>query len=178
MHTLTFITHLKSLKRLALQLACRADKPLRAAEQCLRNAERGDDASFEFTVAIVPLMLMVCLIAFATVIRSAQMPAWTAASECARAGIATLDPAIGKAQAEDAGNKSLHGNYLSGSVGAAHIVQPDAANWKRGADLTCRVNYNINVSGILMLEGLLPGNVLPMQVDVTLKIEPYKSAWS
>lgn len=148
-----------------------------ASRQRLRHAvERGEDASYEFTVAIVPLMLMICLIAFATVIRSAQTPAWTAASECARAAIATLDQSIGTAQGELAGMNSLRGNHLSTSGATVRVFAP--AQWARGANVTCEVNYNIDVSGILMLDGMLPGNVLPMQVAVTMRIEPYKSDWS
>ena len=139
-------------------------------------AERGDDASFEFATWIVPLMLMICLIAFATLIRSAQTPAWTAASECARAATVTLDQSIGVAQGEAAGWNSLHGNHLSASTASVQVTAP--TGWKRGAEVTCQVNYNIDVAGILMLDGLLPGNVLPMQVAVTLRIDPYKSDWS
>ena len=35
----------------------------------LRALERGEDQSFEFTVVIVPVMLVISLIAFATIIR-------------------------------------------------------------------------------------------------------------
>lgn len=140
-----------------------------------RNAERGEDASFEFTVWIVPLMMMIALIAFATLVRASQVPAWTAASECARTAIATLDSDIGVAQGEAAGWNSLRGNYIST---AAASVRVTFGAWEPGSDVTCTVNYGIDLSGIFLLDGLVPGNSIPMQAAVTLRVEPTKSRWS
>jgi len=139
-----------------------------------KNVERGEDASFEITVAIVPLMMMIALIVFATVIRTSQVPAWTAASECARASIATLDPSIGVAQGKAAGWNSLHGNYINTSSASVNVSY---SSWTRGSDVTCSVSYSIDLSGITILDGLIPGNALPMQAQVTLRIEPDKSSW-
>ena len=149
-------------------------QPRQSLQGLIRRAESGDDTSFEFTTAIIPLMLMVCLIAFATVIRSAQTPAWTAASECARASIATLNQGIGQTQGEEAGMNSLRGNHLSTAGATVNVTY---GTWDRGTEVTCRVNYNIDVSGIILIENLLPGNRLPMNAQVTLRVEKYKSRW-
>ena len=44
----------------------------------LRQLERGEDESFEFTALITPIMVLLMMIAFAVLVRSSQMPAWTA----------------------------------------------------------------------------------------------------
>lgn len=139
-----------------------------------KRAERGDDASFEFTVAMVPLMLMISLIALATIVRASQVPAWTAASECARAAIATLNEDIGVAQGKRAAMNSLSGNFL---LTTGLTVDVDYGTWDRGSSVTCKVNYGIDVSGIVMLNGLFPGDSIPMNAEVSLRVEKFKSRW-
>ena len=141
----------------------------------LKNAERGEDASFEITVAIIPMMMMIALIVFATLVRSSQVPAWTAASECARASITTLNSSIGVKQGVEAGWNSLRGNFINTSTAAVNVTY---GSWTRGSDVTCTVSYNIDLSSITLLNGIVPGNSLPMQAQVTLRIEPTKSKWA
>ena len=137
-----------------------------------RLAERGEESVVEFTVASVPIMIMVLLIAFVTVVRSAQMPVWTAAGECARAAVATMDESLGREQAERAARDSLAGNSIS-----ATSIQVDIVGvWRPESTVTCQVTYDIDVSGIAGFAELTGGRV-PMSAEVTLRIEPHKSRW-
>lgn len=134
--------------------------------------ERGEDSSFEFTAGIVPLVMMILLIAFVSVVRTSQMPAWSAASECARAAIATLDPVLGDAQARRAAMASLEGNHISASAAQISL----AGDWSPGSDIVCRVAYNLNLLGIAGFNELTDGG-FPIAVEITLRVEPNKSSW-
>ncbi|MCL5997317.1 MAG: hypothetical protein M1546_14860 [Chloroflexi bacterium] len=137
-----------------------------------RQAERGEDAAYEFTAAIVPIMIMIMLIAFATLARASQMPVWMAATECARAAAATRDETTARQQAEQAALDSLAGNVSSVST-----VQVDiSGDWTPGSQVTCRVSYDIDVSGIAFMAEITGGR-LPTVAEVTLRLEPYKSRW-
>jgi hypothetical protein len=138
----------------------------------LRSAEHGESESFEFTVAIVPIVTMILLIGFATLVRSSQMPAWTAASECARAAIATEDEDTGRAQGEQAARDSLAGNFI---VPESIDIRLEG-DWTPDSPVMCRVIYDIDVSRIPSFSELLNGR-LPMRAEVTLRTEPYKSRW-
>ena len=142
------------------------------ARRVLRNAERGEDTSFEFTAGIFPLIMMILIIAFVTIVRSSQMPAWSAASECARAAVASRDPNQGDAQARRAAVNSLEGNNISGNSAQINI----SGSWAPGSNVTCQVSYDIDVSGIMGFSELTGGKV-PMSVSVSLRVEPYKSVW-
>ena len=137
-----------------------------------RGLERGDAESFEFTVSMVPITVMILLIAFATLVRAAQMPAWMAATECARAATSTQNEALGREQAERAARDALSGNPVRASSSLILIT----GEWAPNAPVTCRVSYNIDVSAIPGFAELTGGNV-PVVTEVTLRIEPYKSRW-
>ena len=142
----------------------------------LRNAERGEDAGFEFTYMVLPMAMMITLIAAVTLVRSSQLPLWTAATECARAAVATLDESIGTRQGEEAGMNSLLGNGISAaSVPSVDItLGPDG--WARGKPLTCEVRYTINTGGVPGFSNKFPTGI-PMSASVTLPIDPWKSQW-
>jgi hypothetical protein len=144
----------------------------RPLQHWLHQAERGEDSSFEFTASILPILVMILLISFATLVRASQMPAWSAASDCARAAIATLDEGLGRDQAQRAALASLAGNSINASAGQILIT----GAWEPNAPVTCRVSYDIDVSGIPMI-GDLAGGIVPVQASVTLRVEPYKSRW-
>ncbi len=141
----------------------------------LNKAERGEDTSFEFTAAVLPMAVMITLIALTTLVRSSQLPLWTAAMSCARAAAATLDHSIGEDQGEAAGMTSLLNNNINAK--AAPIVQVTANEWARGKPVTCEVSYDIDVSGIPGFSELVPGGSYPMSASVTLPIDPWKSRW-
>ena len=136
------------------------------------STERGDGSAFEFTVAIIPLVMMLVLIAFTSIVRASQMPAWSAASECARAAVATMDPSLGATQARRAATNSLIANNISASAATITIT----GDWTPGGSVTCRVAYDIDVSVVLGLANVTNGTI-PMVVSITLLVEPNKSSW-
>lgn len=138
----------------------------------VRRLERGEDESFEFTALITPVMIMLLLIAFAVLVRSSQMPAWSAAAECARAAIATRDETIGRAQGLNAAYDSLNGNFIKASAGAVNIT----GSWVANGSVTCSVYYDIDIRGIMFFSEMTGGKV-PISASVTMQVEPYKSKW-
>ena len=137
-----------------------------------RQFERGEDETFEFTTLVVPLVFMIMLIAFATIVRSKQMPAWSAASECARVAIESLDPDTGERQGIDAAEGMLAGNFVNPLT--AQIVV--TGTWEPDTPVTCIVDYPIDVSGFPVFAELTGGEI-PIHGEVTLRTEPYKSVW-
>jgi hypothetical protein len=137
-----------------------------------RELERGEDEAFEFTTVIVPLVIMIMLIAFATLARSKQMPAWSAASECARSAIASLDPDTGRRQGVEAAEGMLAGNYVDPATAQIEVT----GTWEPDTPVTCSVSYPIDVSGIPGFAELT-GGAIHIQSEVTLRAEPYKSRW-
>lgn len=137
-----------------------------------RECERGEDEAFEFTTLVVPLVIMIMLIAFATLVRSKQMPAWSAASECARVAIESLDPDTGERQGREAAQGMLAGNYVDPATAQIDVT----GTWEPDTPVTCSVSYPIDVSDIPGFAELTGGAV---QVDgaVTLRTEPFKSRW-
>ena len=137
-----------------------------------REFERGEDEAFEFTTLVVPLVIMIMLIAFATLVRSKQMPAWSAASECARVAIESLDPDVGERQGVKAAQGMLAGNYVDPSTAQIDVT----GTWEPDSPVTCSVSYPIDVSG---LPGIaeLTGGAVQVNGAVTLRTEPFKSRW-
>ncbi len=137
-----------------------------------RSAERGEDSSFEFTTLVVPIILMILLVAFASIVRAAQMPIWNAASECARQAVASQTEATGRRQGTDAALASLNNNAIDPT--SVEIIITGA--WVQNSSITCQVNYNIDVSNLAFIYELT-GGVVPMSAQVTLRTEPFKSKW-
>jgi hypothetical protein len=137
-----------------------------------RALERGEDQGFEFTVAIVPMVMVVVLIAFATVVRASQMPAWNAAGDCARMAVATVNPSIGAAQARQAAVQSLNGN----SIRALNAQITVSGDWTPGSTVTCSVAYDIDVTGMIGIGDFVGGRI-PVLAQVSLRVEPNKSRW-
>jgi hypothetical protein len=137
-----------------------------------RRFEHGEAENFEFTTLIIHLVVMISLIAFATLVRSKQMPAWSAASECVRQAVATRDADIGKAQGDQAARAMLAGNYVDPTTATVSID----GSWEPGGRVTCKVTYLIDVSGIPVM-GELTGGGVTMSGQVSLHTEPNKSRW-
>lgn len=144
----------------------------RRFRQIRTASERGEGDTFEFTVGILPIVMLITLIAAVTIVRPAQIPVWIAARECARAGAATMDPEIGKVQAEEAGYNSIYNNPLVNLNGVQVVAVHEGT---RGGNVTCTASYSVSVGSIPMA-GSLFGNV-PLQAVVVMKIEPLKSKW-
>jgi hypothetical protein len=134
--------------------------------------ECGEDEAFEFTTLVVPLVIMIMLIAFATLVRSKQMPAWSSASECARIAIESLDPDVGKRQGVDAAKSMLAGNYVNPATAQIEVT----GTWDPDTPVTCSVSYAIDVSDIPAIAELT-GGAVQVSGSVTLRTEPFKSRW-
>ncbi|MEO6060623.1 MAG: hypothetical protein ABIQ99_01640 [Thermoflexales bacterium] len=138
-----------------------------------RRLERGEAETAEFSLAIVPLLILVMLIAVSTLVRPAQLPVFFAARECARAASVSLNHNIALQQGIEAAANSLRGNSLS-TTRASVSVWADGA-WQRGDPVTCRVSYRIDVSR-LPLVGAVFG-VVDAEAEASARIEPGKSRW-
>jgi hypothetical protein len=138
----------------------------------VHKLEHGEAENFEFTTLIIPLVVMISLIAFATLVRSKQMPAWSAASECVRQAIATQDETIGREQGTQAALAMLAGNYVNPATAQVKIE----GTWQPGTLVTCQVSYVIDVTGIPVM-GELTGGGVTMSGKVSLHTEPNKSRW-
>ncbi|MCL4505277.1 MAG: hypothetical protein M1434_12150 [Chloroflexi bacterium] len=136
------------------------------------SAESGEDSSFEFSSVILPMVLMVLLVAFATVVRAAQMPIWTAASECARAAVASETESNGRQLATNAAYESLYGNAIDPTSVQVTIT----GDWTPDTLITCHVTYNIDMSRLAFFAELTGGSVR-MDAEVSLRTEPFKSKW-
>jgi hypothetical protein len=101
------------------------------------------------------------------------MPAWSAAANCARAAVATLDESIGRQQALYAAQQSLLGNSIN-AMDSQIVIN---GSWAPGATVTCQVSYDVDVSWIGFIAELQDGKV-PVQASVTMSVEPYKSNWN
>jgi hypothetical protein len=152
--------------------------PFHRIQRALSGMERGDADTFEFTVGILPLAMVMVLIAGVAILRPAQLPAWIAARECARNMTTTLDSVIAETQGELAGLKSLKGMPLAGaSIGPDNVVgvyNLEGGNPRNGT-VRCTVSYVVPLSNIPMI-GTLFGDV-PMNASVRMKIDPLKSSW-
>jgi hypothetical protein len=151
----------------------KAARPGSGLSRFLRLLEHGEDSSFEFTTMIVPMVLMILMITFATLVRAAQMPVWTAASECARQGIASETEIVGRQQALDAAMQALLGYTIDPASIRVNIITVD---WLPGSPVTCQVSYNIDTTNVAFFSELTNGHV-SMAAEVTLRIEPFTSHW-
>lgn len=135
--------------------------------------QRGEDTSFEFVTALVPIIILILMIAFVVIVRASQMPAWSAASDCARAAVATLDQNIALQQGTLAAQQSLIGNSISAMDSYIKIT----GSWNPGDKVTCQVSYDVDVSWLGFLADITKGKVL-VYASVTMTVEPYKSNWN
>lgn len=138
-----------------------------------RRLERGEAETAEFTLAVIPLLILVMLIAAAALIRPAQLPVFFAARECARAASVSLNHSLGLEQGIEAAVASLRGNSLS-TAQASVSVWADGA-WRRGDPVTCQVRYQIDVSTLPMVGAAF--GVVNAEAEASARIEPGKSRW-
>jgi Flp pilus assembly protein TadG len=162
----------------------------------LRKAERGEDATFEFSMMIVPMMAVIFMIAFVAIYWASKLPARAAATECARVASATLDQAIGVDQGELAGRESLANNNINADLSNPFVlvqVTPSTGGWNRGDIVTCTVRYRINLADSSQAPAIadgsvdellngIPANVAPAGLEIVeivrMKVDPLKSKWN
>lgn len=144
-----------------------------SSRACMRRLERGEAETAEFSLAIVPLLILVMLIAVTTLIRPAQLPVFFAARECARAASVSLNQAIALQQGIEAAASALRGNSLSTAQASVSVWSDDA--WQRGDPVTCRVSYRIDVSSVPFVGAVF--GVVDAEAEASARIEPGKSRW-
>ena len=168
----------------------------RVIGRVLRRAQQGEDATFEFTVMVVPMVALVFMIGFVTIYWASRLPARAAASDCARAAVATLNQNVGVIQGEKAGRLSLAGNNINSSDTDPNVViqvTPNTGGWRRGDEVTCTVRYTIHLANTSTTAVAAPGSFeqlltgIPAGVDpaalviverVKMKVDPLKSNWT
>ena len=158
--------------------------------QKLRQAERGNDTTFEFTVWVVPLVTMVFLIGVVVIYWSSRLPVRAAAVDCARAAIATLKESVGVNQGEEAGLQSLHKNNINAQNATVEVTT--GGGWSRGDAVTCTVRVKIDLGNnqprpapgsftfldlLLSPTSSIGSDGIEIVEAVTMHIEPLKSNW-
>lgn len=144
-------------------------------QNLLRNIERGDGDSFEFTVTAMPILMLIGMIAFATIVRTSQMPAWDAAFNCARLATSSRSISLGESQGQEAALRSLNSNFVKVKNARIDVQQvPDAG--QVGA-VRCTVSYDIDVEGIFLM-GPITGGKVPMTASVLLDRQRFQSDWN
>lgn len=140
---------------------------MRAAVRC---AERGHASSIEFIWFVPILTALIGLIAYTVLARSAQIPVWAAARECARVASATTNAGRGSALGAQAAMGSLAGNNLLAERASVSVHHSGG----RSASVTCTVSYSIGL-GVLPMAGWFGVNVFSVQSSYTLIAEPFRS---
>ena len=126
--------------------------------------ERGDAEVFGLLSFAPVLVALITLIAFTAVVRSAQVPVFAAARECARVASAFLDPTSGASAGRAAASASLDGNQIS-VEGRAVTVGGHSGS---GSNVTCTVRQRIALRGLPMA-----GWVGVQEIDVTSSASAY-----
>ncbi len=142
-------------------------RPVRAA---VRRAERGHASSIEFIWFVPILTAMIGLIAYTVLARSAQIPVWVAARECARVASTTIEAGRGSALGTQAAMGSLMGNNLHYERATVSVQHGGG----RSASVTCRVSYSVGLGGLPMASWF-GVDVFSVQSSYTLLAEPYRS---
>jgi Flp pilus assembly protein TadG len=136
----------------------------------MRALERGDAATVEFQAFAPVLVALVGLIAFTALARSAQIPLWAAARECAREASAYLDVGRSRAQGAAAAWGSLRGNNLDAVSATVHIT----AHGGPGSDVICTVTYRADLRGLPMSAWFNNG-MLDLRAASVMRVERHKS---
>ena len=133
-------------------------------------AERGHASSIEFIWFVPILTAIIGLIAYTVLARSAQIPVWTAARECARVASTSSKAGRGSALGVQAAMGSLAGNNLLAERATVSVQHSGG----RTASVTCTVSYSVGLGGIPMVSWF-SFDVLSIQSSYTLLAEPYRS---
>lgn len=142
----------------------------RRARFAILRCERGHASSIEFIWFVPILAAIISLIAYTVLARSAQIPVWTAARECARVASATTKAGRGTALGAQAALGSLAGNNLSVERATVSVQHGGG----RSASVTCTVSYSAGL-GTLPLSGWFGIDVFSVQSSYTLLAEPFRS---
>ncbi len=142
----------------------------RRVRSALLRCERGHAGSIEFIWFVPILTAVIGLIAYTVLARSAQIPVWAAARECARVASTTTKAGRGSALGAQAALGSLAGNNLAAERATVSVQHSGG----RSASVTCTVSYSVGL-GTLPLAGWFGLDVFSVQSSYTLLAEPFRS---
>lgn len=135
-----------------------------------RASESGQAAVETALVILVLLALLGGVMAIGPLIYT-HLAVLTAANDCATAAAQTLDPGQGHFQGVSAAQETLASFRVR--QGAAAITVSGV--WTRGSPVTCRIGYEVDLSGIPMAASFnLPTDI---EYTVSLPAQAYKSTW-
>lgn len=136
----------------------------------MRSLERGDATTVEFQTFAPVLVALVGLITFTALARSAQIPLWAAARECAREASAYQDIGLSQSRGASAAWGSLSGNSLDASRAVVQV----SAHGGPGSDVTCTVTYRVALQGLPMA-AWFNGGLLDLRATSVMRVERHKS---
>lgn len=136
----------------------------------LDRFERGDAEVFGLLSFAPLLVALITLIAFTAVVRSAQVPVFAAARECARVASAFLDSASGMTAGRTAAAASLDGNQIS-VEGRSVVIEGHSGP---GSNVTCTVRQRIAL-GDLAMAGWFGARVVDVTSSASARVERHKS---
>ncbi len=133
--------------------------------------ERGAVETYEFIVFAPMLVLLLAMIAAAAAVRSAEVPVWAAARECARVASASARGGASLARGAVVGRRSL---VASGFDSARAQIRVSGGG-SRGAAVTCSIDYNIALDGLPMAWAFGANHSIDVRASATLLTEAYRS---
>jgi hypothetical protein len=136
----------------------------------LHAAEQGDAETFGLLTFTPILVALITLITFTALVRSAQLPVFAAARECARVASAFLDSGQAAAAGRSAAAGSLIGNSISAGLASIDV----SGHGGPGSDVTCTVIYRVAVSE-LPLAGWVGARDIDLRATATARVERFKS---
>ena len=139
--------------------------------------ERGDAESIPFLTSLPILVALVTMIAVGSVALPIRPLIWSAARECARWAAESIDEATGTAQGLRAAQEVLTGSNMQRGTWTVTVTHAGPF-WTRDVPVTCRVDYNVDLSGFGVAGFFAPAVTVPMSTEVTFRIQPFKSRWT
>ncbi|HIC94549.1 MAG TPA: pilus assembly protein [Anaerolineae bacterium] len=92
-----------------------------------------------------------------------------------RAAVEALEEQAGISQGIAAAYNTLAGFHINPAGAGIEVVS--VGPWTRGAQVYCRVSYNLNVGDIPFLGGFFSGLSIPLRSTTWSRVETLRSEW-
>jgi len=140
----------------------------------LRRGSKGQ-ALAEF-VMVLPLLLVVLagLIFFGRLLY-VRIALDMASYDCVRTAVEALEANAGITQGRIAALNTLSGFGLDASGAGISIASVGA--WERGAQVFCRVSYNLEVGDVPFVGAFFSGASFPLESTSWSRVETFRSEW-
>jgi hypothetical protein len=135
-----------------------------------RAIERGDAESIEFIPFVFPLVLLITLITVTAATRSAQVPVWAAARECAR----SASTASSQGEAVNRGQRFALSALRNSGIRRSALNVTVTRGGGRNASVTCTVEYAIDVGKLPLIAELKSDGRVVVRSSYTLNAEPFR----